>query len=349
MTRSPCGALRSRRGAALAGVVLLSLVLYGLAHTLLLAARSVHQTAVLHGIDVGLRAAADGVVAETLRDGPGPLGSTLPIRGHNTLRIHRFEHPIDRTLLRLSPETWLVEAEARDTRGAVFTSRIVARTADPSALVAAWPYVVGVGSLDSVDARGAVSGDAPSFAEVDSVDLGPIPFAHLLAASPPLPAVIEPAAVRSGGGCVETAANWGAPPQAASMEPDADTGGTPGGATPDPTPDPPPDPCANRHVLRAARGDLVVRNGEGRGTLVVDGDLTLESVHFRGVVLVTGRLRLTRGADIVGRVIALRSLVTEPGTTLTGSAVVAEEALRITLPRRPAMWPAHPARSLGPW
>lgn len=60
-------------------------------------------------------------------------------------------------------------------------------------------------------------------------------------------------------------------------------------------------PCHDRLPLVLADGPLRVDGGEGRGILVVDGDLSLGgSFRFEGLVAVTGRLTLADDASIRG-------------------------------------------------
>jgi hypothetical protein len=58
--------------------------------------------------------------------------------------------------------------------------------------------------------------------------------------------------------------------------------------------------CHDHLPLITASTDLVVQGGEGRGLIVVDGDLTLEDVRFSGTILVRGRLTVRAGSVIRG-------------------------------------------------
>jgi hypothetical protein len=61
-------------------------------------------------------------------------------------------------------------------------------------------------------------------------------------------------------------------------------------------------PCHALLPLVYSLGDLVVRDGEGRGFLVVEGDLHLERFRFHGLLLVRGTLTIGSGSAIRGAV-----------------------------------------------
>ena len=316
-------AVGARRGAVLAAVVLLALALYGLAHVLLLTARGAHITANSQARDMALRAATDGAVAEVLRDGLGALPSLLGVRSDTIDHFIHGPHTIERTHLRLSEESWLIEATARLARGPAFTSRTVGWVPVPAVRVRSWPAVVSVAPGGILDARGDISGDGPPLGIVERVDLGPISVSELVQHSAEVPPTVRPAPVRAGSACVAAPANWGAPAS-------------------------PTHPCVDRRVAGARTGDLEVLGGEGQGLLVVDGDATLTSTTFHGLLLATGVVRLTGDTRVVGRIVALGGFSAEPATSVTGSAAVVTEALISAMRVWPPVWPSHPARSLGP-
>ena len=65
-------------------------------------------------------------------------------------------------------------------------------------------------------------------------------------------------------------------------------------------PSTPTAPCGSRFVMVRHRGELRVVGGSGQGILWVDGDLDLRGgFRFHGLVVVTGRLRVSRGGAIV--------------------------------------------------
>lgn len=113
-----------------------------------------------------------------------------------------------------------------------------------------------------------------------------------------------------GAGCDRTVAtNWGDPQD-------------PGGV------------CGSYAPVVVITGDVTVSGGQGQGTLVVDGDLTLSgSTEFAGVVLVRGTLRSSdSGSHITGAVVAGRvELVGRPvggGPLVTYSKCAIDNALR---------------------
>lgn len=314
----------ARRGAVLAAVVLLALALYGLAHVLLLTARGARLTANGQAHDTALRAATDGAVAEVLRDGLGPLPSVLEVRSDTTDRFIRAPHTIERTLLRLSEESWLIEATARLAGGPDFTSRTVGWVPVAAVRVRSWPAAVSLAPGSTVDARGELSGDGPPVGIVERGGLGPISVPELVQLSPAVTPTVRPAPVRAGSACIAAPANWGAPTS-------------------------PTHPCFDRLVVGARAGDVEVVGGEGQGLLVVDGDATLTSTTFHGLLLVTGEVRLTGDTRVVGRIVALGGFSAEPATSVRNSAAVATAALVAAIRVWPPVWPSHPARSLGPW
>lgn len=313
-----------RRGSILVGVVLMALALYGLAHVLLLLARSAAATAGAYERDVSLRAAAEGAVAEILRDGLTFSPDLVLVRADTLDRWERPPYTTERTLLRLSEEAWLVEARTAHIGGSTFTSSAIAWVPVSSARVAAWPSAVGLGPGASADLHGTVDGDAPPFASVTSAGLGPMTIADIVAHSPSLLAAESPEPARTGGACSPRPSNWGAPTA-------------------------PDHPCFGLWVVRARTGDSVVRGGEGQGLLAVDGDLVLESTTFHGAVIATGRVTLSAGTRVVGRIVALGGVVSEAGTSVTASSSIAESGVAAGILIWPSTWPLHPARSLGPW
>ncbi|NIP81803.1 MAG: hypothetical protein GWM90_22325 [Gemmatimonadetes bacterium] len=76
----------------------------------------------------------------------------------------------------------------------------------------------------------------------------------------------------------------------------------------------PDTPCFDLLPLVLAEGDLGVFGGEGRGALVVQGDLRLDGIRFEGVVVATGRTTIGPGASVQGAVRA-------PVVSLDGGSV----------------------------
>jgi hypothetical protein len=87
----------------------------------------------------------------------------------------------------------------------------------------------------------------------------------------------------------------------------------------------PSDPCYHHLPLLYAPGDLTVRGGEGRGLLVVDGDLHLAGPRFDGLVLVRGRVSIDPGTQIRGAVRA--GVIVMNGGDLTFSSCQLRAAL----------------------
>lgn len=89
------------------------------------------------------------------------------------------------------------------------------------------------------------------------------------------PGVVRPRPVVRSGACVAAPANWG--------------GVLPSGA------------CHDHLPLIVGRGPIELSGGEGRGILVVRGDVTLAGdARFEGLVVVTGRLTVGDAATIRG-------------------------------------------------
>jgi len=57
--------------------------------------------------------------------------------------------------------------------------------------------------------------------------------------------------------------------------------------------------------------DLTVRGGEGRGFLVVDGDLHLDGFRFEGVILVRGAVSITGATTVSGALRATSVAITD--------------------------------------
>lgn len=95
----------------------------------------------------------------------------------------------------------------------------------------------------------------------------------------------------------------------------------------------PADACHRHRPLILAAGPLQVEGGQGRGLLVVDGDLLLEgSFRFEGVVRVHGTLRMADGVIIRGAVRA-DSIHVAGGTVHYDGCVAASMAAAPALDR----------------
>lgn len=99
-------------------------------------------------------------------------------------------------------------------------------------------------------------------------------------------------------------------------------------------------PCAFYHPVLYAPGSLRLAGGAGQGTLVVDGDLLLDSgARYFGLLLVRGELRVVEGAAVLGVVFAGR-LAIGAGSAVRLSRCAAERA---------ALAAGVPARAPGGW
>jgi hypothetical protein len=216
---------------------------------------------------------------------------------------------------RLGPALFAVHGIGHHADGgppATARAGVLVRTVDPDSLAMAFPAAVTAETEALVDA-GFVAGDAgcadprgvpaplggpgvlaPNVTVAPAATVTGEP--PVLLAPPPVPAsgILEPplidalATVPVAGGsvtpiprvrgedCQADEANWGAVA--------------------------PSSPCYDHLPLVRAAGDLTVRGGEGRGLLIVDGDLVLDGVRFHGVVLVRGRVTIRAGAVVRGAV-----------------------------------------------
>lgn len=94
------------------------------------------------------------------------------------------------------------------------------------------------------------------------------------------------------------------------------------------SPTDPTGPCGAYSVARVGEGSLVVEGGEGRGLLVVRGDLLLrDGARFAGLVLTGGSLRLTQGARITGAAIVAHDLELSADSRVTGSGCMVASVL----------------------
>lgn len=259
------------------------------------------------------------------------------------------ERPAEVTVTRLDNTLYLVRADARwasagaaEKGGAVTRTAALLRLLDPELALASFPAAVSADSLAEVR-EGAVSGmdactgsthslagviaprvevrggridgappidaRAPPARPLDD-PLAPAVVAAIRDIAPTGTGTAEPGSV--GGTCVPDTWNWGAIA--------------------------PLHPCHEHLPLVGADGDLVLHGGEGRGILVVDGDLELQGpFDFHGLVLSTGRLVVGDDVQIRGAARA-RHMVIDGGVVNLDScaarAVIAASAFQI--PLRPA-------------
>jgi hypothetical protein len=102
-------------------------------------------------------------------------------------------------------------------------------------------------------------------------------------------------------------------------------------------------PCATFFPLVHSATDLIIASGAGQGTLIVDGNLTLQGgAAFYGLVIVGGTLTLNPGARIDGAVIARAAVM--HGASIRRSncvlvqALTAASAYNRLVPRRGRRW-----------
>jgi hypothetical protein len=258
------------------------------------------------------RAAAEGGVRRSLGEWSSrryrelAVGSVLS-EGDNADRVD---------VTRLAHDLFLVRATAGRPGGvAPVTARAggLVRTLDPDSLASAFPAPLSAG------AAARVSGGTVANRDLGCATAGP-------GTPEPAPAILAPA-VEVGPGATVTGepavllADPPAHPRDALLRPPAihhlrPTIVTAGAVTPRPEsragvcqPGPgnwggraPSDPCHDHLPLLYAPGDLTVRGGEGRGLLVVDGDLHLVGHRFDGVILVRGRVSIAASAVVRGAV-----------------------------------------------
>lgn len=143
-----------------------------------------------------------------------------------------------------------------------------------------------------------VNAPVPEIAEPAPTEL---PLAEHLADLRVTVGLVAPRPVSEAGSCVAADGNWGAVS--------------------------PTDPCFGHRPMILAEGGLKVTGGEGRGLLVVDGDLLLESeFRFQGLVRVHGTLTLADGAVIMGAVRADSLHISGGAIQHDGCAVLAAVA-----------------------
>lgn len=229
------------------------------------------------------------------------------------------------TVTRLAATLFLITAEAWVPAGAdppvLARAGLLVRVVDQPVIEAQFPgAIVAVSSADleggrvsgqdvcptEADARPAVVAPAVSVAgtwvegdpPIDGRPPAPAPpdwplgsglveglaDVHLTAAT------VTPTPLAEGDACAPSATNWGAVT--------------------------PTHPCHPFGRVIHSAGNLVVRGGEGRGVLVVEGDLVLEDgFEFHGLVVAAGRATLHEGVRIRGAVRA-------DAVTLSGADVV---------------------------
>jgi hypothetical protein len=209
---------------------------------------------------------------------------------------------------RLDSTLFLLEATApisRQPAPAVARAAAIIRTVETGPIAAGFPAVI-MAESEALIQRGQVSGGdacgglepaigvmAPrvvvepgalvsggpdtAIAELTSsgsAELFAPPFVDRLATITVQSASVSPRPATDGEECLLDSINWGA------LSPDS--------------------PCYDHLPLVRADADLEVRGGEGRGLLVVDGDLDLVGFRFHGILHVRGRLTIGQGSVIRG-------------------------------------------------
>lgn len=329
-------------GAVLAFVVLLLLAAVGLGHGALVVALSeagASRAAVRHLV---ARQAAEGALRRALRGAPGAWRDSVgvgDVRALDAVRLGRAESVV--LARRLSPEAWLLEAEAG------LAGRPRARTAR-----LAW-------SLDPLTRVLALRGALTIPAGATVALSGTVDVAHPALATPPLTpgdcarwaTDLEAHEARSPLDPVATVTDSAGGPRLGSLDFDglvALSGPAsllPGGAgTPAPVerlgtcvegepwawgdPERPWRPCGAHLPLRASVGDLTVLGGSGQGTLVVDGDLVLRGgARYYGIAVAKGVLFLEEHAALEGMALAWGGVVVTAGARVRASACWAVRAL----------------------
>lgn len=216
-------------------------------------------------------------------------------------------------ITRLDDRLFLVEGSAHSRVGprAVARAGILVRTLDPDAIARAFPAAVAAEAAAVIEA-GQVSSAAPDGSVATPCD-------H----TSPAPAVLAPYITIDPAAAVgEPGAVIGEPPPIPGPDPFlppllphvvslAVPGGTvtpgpwsgPGGCEPHPSNWGAVSPSNDCHGLVPfvwSDTDLTVRAGEGRGLLLVDGDLHIDGFRFDGVILVRGALTITGSTVIRG-------------------------------------------------
>lgn len=213
---------------------------------------------------------------------------------------------------RLDTTLFLISAESRTAMGAgpllVARAGLLVRTLDvgaieglfPGAVLATTSAVLRGGHVSGVDACRADAGENPGVTapevSVDGTHVEGDPAVRLdapAAAPAGWPLDFENAAILAdirldvpeltprphavGGSCVPGPSNWGAIST--------------------------PHPCGDHQQIIYAPADLTIHGGEGRGILVVGGDVSVKGpFEFHGLVVVRGRASLLPGVRIRGSV-----------------------------------------------
>ncbi len=311
--------MTDRRGAVLLLVLLLILVsaTLGLA-VLATGSRELHLARALER-RARARTAAESAVRSAVQRWSTRYHRRLPVPGE----APGAPGPDGRSrvsVTRLDSTLYLVRGEATVDAGryspAVARAGLLVRTPDPGRLAAAFDAAVTADSLivagsGTVDGFGVCGGGAavpglraPEVRVAGASVSGQPPVE--MAPGPALPPFLSrgrvaalatrfvpgttasPRPVSADGVCVPGPDNWG------SSVPDT--------------------PCFDLLPLVLAEGDLGVFGGEGRGALVVQGDLRLDGIRFEGVVVATGRTTIGPGASVQGAVRA-------PVVSLDGGSV----------------------------
>ncbi len=298
--------MTNRPGFALLVSLLLTLALAVLGAAMLVLAERENELATAWTIRTRARAAAEtGARAalaawSTRRYSHLAPGETLRLEGYPDDRVSVAIRRLDSSMFLLA----VTASQPLGTRTAAARAAVVVATLDASRHVDAFPAAAMAGS-EAVVLRGEVvaaagSGDAAALMS-PSVSIAPdatvVGSPAVISAEPPAlstvpfltPAVLDslatttvaddlvsPRPVSGGGGCVPDPVNWGAVS--------------------------PSDPCYDLTPLVRSESHLVVRGGEGRGLLVVEGDLEVEDFLFQGIILVRGSLTIGPGAAVQGAV-----------------------------------------------
>ena len=311
-------------------LLLLLLALTALAHSALLVATAEFRMSRIANDLTVAQQAAEGALVQL----PGAL-SGLPGRVRVGESVVVDIEPVPTATLRvgvsrLSRESWFVQAEAQASEGRQASEAAVFWRLDPIARLARLTGAVTVptgvsrsgaarvetealwtdaecssmeSALDSAFVAGSLKG-VESSNVAGSIGLGAITMDDIHRLVPPtLGRSGTPAPLDSLGTCGEATWNWGAA-------------------------DPVDTPCGLVHVVRSSTGDVDIVGGEGRGLIIIDGDLTLrDGSSIVGMLLVTGRLRLTNDAYFRGMAFAGEGVRVDPSAHIVGSICVAAASL----------------------
>lgn len=182
---------------------------------------------------------------------------------------------------RLDDRLFLVTAAAHAVAGLPTTARAAAlvRTFDPAAMAHAFNAAVGADDI-VVDPAAVVDDAEDEVTEGAAYVLTPDPFSipllNELVSVNFENATVTPGPWTGPDGCEPRPSNWGAIWSS--------------------------HPCHDLLPFVWSGADLTVRGGEGRGLLVVDGDLHIDGLRFEGVIQVSGRVTVTGPAVIRGAV-----------------------------------------------